>query len=578
MHPSIRSHAPDVTIVRVRNQIVTNAARTVPYGDEMIELFRGGRVFTSDPDRPWAEAVVIEGERIVFVGHVADAVDRAGADAVVHDIAGGVVLPGFVDAHAHVTMTGDALLKAQLRDAPDVAEIRRRLTVWAAANPHAPRILGIGWIYSAIDGGRPTRQMLDEIGDGRPIYAEAADLHSCWLNTAALHELGVTDDTPDPIGGRIVRDPQTGMATGHLLENASVNLVWPLLADVPASTLDEYLAAAMRAYSESGVTAAVDMAMDATMLAAMQRAESAGRLTVRVIGHWLIHRTGDSVTELAQVDKLVRLVERMADDSSLSRLRIAGIKIIADGTIDGCTAALINPYADGTNADPIWDRTSLDAVVAAADAAGLQVAIHAIGDQTVRNAIDAIERAGVTNGDPAATHSRRHRIEHLEYVDESDVVRLAGLGITASMQPVHIDPAIFANWAAMLGDERADRGFAWREFLDAGTTLAFGTDTPTAPHFPLHNMYIATTRRSPGDPTLTPHRPDNALPLDEAVIHATRDAAWASFAEDSIGVLRAGSFADLVVLDRDPFAAEPESLLSARVVLTISNGRTVYTG
>ncbi|MCU1401637.1 MAG: putative hydrolase, partial [Acidimicrobiales bacterium] len=456
-----------------------------------------------------------------------------------------------------------------------LAAIRATHAGWAAANPDAPRNVGVGWLYSAMTDGLQTRQMLDVIDDDRPIYAEAADLHSCWLNTAALAELGIDADTPDPIGGRIVRDPVTGEATGHLLENASVNMVWPLLADVDQATKDAHLAAAVAAYNASGVTTAVDMAMEGDMLTTMQRADAGGTLTVRVIGHWLIHRTGNPATELGQVAKVVRLVERLAEDPS-TNLRIAGIKIIADGTIDGCTAGMINPYANGSNCDPIWDRESLDAVVAAADAAGLQVAIHAIGDQTVRNAIDALEHAAARNGDPAETRARRHRIEHLEYVDADDVGRLAGLGITASMQPVHIDPAIFSNWAAMLGDERADRGFAWREFLDAGTTLAFGTDTPTAPHFPLHNMYIAATRKSPGDPTLAPHRPDNALPLEEAIIHATRDAAWASGAEESLGMLRVGSYADLIVLDIDPFVAEPESLLTARVVRTISGGRTVH--
>ena len=144
------------------------------------------------------------------------------------------------------------------------------------------------------------------------------------------------------------------------------------------------------------------------------------------------------------------------------------------------------------------------------------------------------------------------------------------------MQPVHIDPATLPNWVAMLGDDRADRGFAWREFLDAGTTLAFGTDTPTAPHYPLHNMYIAATRRSPGNPTLAPHRPDFALPLDEAVVHATRDSAWASFRNDEVGMIRKGLRADLIVLDRDPFDNQPESLLAARVTRTILDGRTVH--
>ena len=201
---------------------------------------------------------------------------------------------------------------------------------------------------------------------------------------------------------------------------------------------------------------------------------------------------------------------------------------------------------------------------------GLSMTVHAIGDRAVRNAIDAIEQAIAANG----SSGRRHRIEHLEYVDEADVARLAPLGITASMQPVHIDPAILPNWAAMLGDDRVDRGFAWPEFLTAGTTLAFGTDTPTAPHLPLHNMYIAATRKSPGDPTIEPHRPDFALPLAESVVHGTRDAAWASFLEDQVGSIRAGHKADLVMLDCDPFVLAPDSLLTANVLETIVAGRT----
>ena len=379
--------------------------RPPEYGDPMVEVLHGGRVFTSDPNRLWADAVAIAGERIIHVGDLAGAVAAAGPGATMTDVHGGVIMPGFVDAHAHLTMTGDALLRAQLRSARDLTDIRRELTAWAAANADAPRIVGVGWLYSALPDGLPTRQMLDDIADDRPIYAEAADLHSCWLNSAALAELGITADTPDPIGGRIVRDPVTGEATGHLLENASVNMVWPLLADVDDATHDQYLSAAIAAYNESGVTTAVDMAMEGEMLATMQRADAAGTLTVRVIGHWLIHRTGDPVTELSQVDKVVRLVERLATTPSFS-LRIVGIKIIADGTIDGCTAGMINPYANGSNCDPIWDRDSLNAVVAAADAVGLQVAIHAIGDQTVRNAIDAIEHTMAVNGNPDATRAR----------------------------------------------------------------------------------------------------------------------------------------------------------------------------
>jgi hypothetical protein len=212
-------------------------------------------------------------------------------------------------------------------------------------------------------------------------------------------------------------------------------------------------------------------------------------------------------------------------------------------------------------------------VVVAADAAGLQIAIHAIGDLAVRTALDAFEVAAARRADETG---RRHRIEHLEYVDEADVARLAALGITASMQPVHCDPAIMPNWVELIGAHRAHRGFAWPEYLAHGTTLALGTDTPTAPYEPLPNMYIAATRRSPGHPALAPHRPDFALPLADAIGHASREAAWASWMEGERGMLRTGLAGDLVILDRDPLAEGADSLLDAKVRRTVVGGRTLY--
>ncbi len=531
-------------------------------------LVHGGRVFTSDPDRWWAEAVVVDGDRFAYVGDLAGATAAAGDDAEVVDLAGGVAMPGFVDGHAHLLMTGAALLKAQLRTAGSLDEIRRRLVEWRASNPDAPRVLGISWQFGALPDATPHKNMLDDLFPDVPVYLDANDLHSTWVNSAALRELGITADTPDPIGGEIVRDPSTGEATGHLQENATVEMVWPMLSRVGDDVRDAHLAATLRAYNETGVTTSVDMALERASLDAMRRAEANGTLSVRVMGHWIIHRHPDPANELEQV----AVAARMAADTSSDLLRVMGIKVIVDGTIDGCTAALLEPYTTGVNAEPIWDAESLQRVVTAADAAGLQIALHAIGDRAVRIAIDSLEHAAQVNG----TSARRHRIEHLEYTDAADVVRLAPLGITASMQPVHIDPAIYSNWGEMLGDPRANRGFAWREFLDAGTTLAFGTDTPTAPYEPLHNMYIATTRKSPSDPTLTPHRPDNALPLEEAVVHGTRDSAWASFLHDRVGMVKEGLLADLILLDGDPFAAGPDSLLTAQVVRTMLGGRTVH--
>lgn len=523
-----------------------------------------GRVFTADPEQPWVSAVVIEHGEIVFVGS-ADAVPVDPANCVVVDAADGVVLPGFVDAHSHLLMTGQSLTKAQLQSARDLDDIGRALIAWADAHPDAPRVLGTGWTYSAVPGGRPAAAMLDQFVADRPVYLEANDFHSNWVNTAALAELGIDDATPDPLGGEIVRDA-SGTATGHLLETASVELVWRLLGRIDDATRDQHLATVIDAYLAAGVTTAVDMALDADDCAAIARAELDGALKLRVVAHWIIRRVGDPAAEIAQVEQAAEMAAIHRSD----RFRIAGIKLVTDGTIDGCTAAMIDPYHDGSNAAPIWDAESLQPIVRRAHELGLQVAIHAIGDRAIRNAIDAIEAAVGDDRD------HRHRIEHLEYADQSDTPRLGRLGIVASMQPVHVDPAIMDNWMAMLGDHRVERGFAWPEYRRGGAVLAFSTDSPTAPYQPLPNMYIATTRRSPSDPTLEPHRPDFAVTLTDAITHATRDAAWASRGEGSFGSLRLGLSGDLVVLDRDPFGHGPEVLPETRPIVTISRGEIVH--
>jgi len=566
-------------------------------------LYSNGRLVTGDPERPSAAAMVVTGDRITYVGDDATARAHAGADAVELDLAGRTALPGFVDGHAHVVMAGEAQLRAHLTDAADLAEIQRRVAAWAEDNPGAPRVLGRGWLFGAVPDGTPTRQMLDAVVPDRPVYLDANDYHSVWVNTAALAELGVTRDTPDPAGGRIVRDAG-GEPTGHLEETAAIGIVWPFLAETNSDAdRDRALDAAMRAYLSSGVTTAVDMALDEHSLASMVRAERDGRLDLRIVGHWLIHPQGDHAEQIERAAELARTHHS-------ERLRVTGVKFIVDGVIDGCTATMLKPYAPaggtarpsegraepcpsgqigddvsssaadgavpsgpigtGGNADPIWGYDRLAPAVAAADAAGLQVALHAIGDGAVRIALDALENAATVNG----PRPRRHRIEHLEYVDPADVPRLAELGVTASMQPVHADPAIRENWSAMLGDERAERGFAWPELTAAGARLAFGTDAPTAPHPPLPNMYVASTRRSALDPELPALQPHLAIPARAAFEHATADSAWACRADESVGRLRAGLLADFVVLDRDPFT--PGTLLNARVLRTVVGGRTVH--
>jgi hypothetical protein len=281
-------------------------------------------------------------------------------------------------------------------------------------------------------------------------------------------------------------------------------------------------------------------------------------------------REGSTPSHLAQVSHAVGLAKLHTSD----RFRVTGVKFIVDGVIDGCTAHVREPYTNGAMPSPIWDYEALAPVVAAADAAGLQVALHAIGDAAVGAALDAIENAYRENG--TGPHNRRHRIEHIEYCDPADIPRFAQLGVTASMQPVHADPAIAENWRDMIGPERASDGFPAAALVASGARLVLGTDAPTAPFAPLPNLFIATTRRSAFDPSLPPHEPKNALPLTDAITYATAHAAWSCYAEGRFGSLVPGAHADFVVVDPDVTASEPASLLDAVVRETVLEGRSVH--
>ena len=289
---------------------------------------------------------------------------------------------------------------------------------------------------------------------------------------------------------------------------------------------------------------------------------------MRVAAHWVVNRTDTPEGDLAGVARAIEL----AAEHPGPWLRVTGIKLFVDGVIDSCTAAMRSPFANGSQPDALWDLPSLSAVVTAADAAGLQVAMHAIGDAASALALDALDAAVAANGPRA---DRRHRIEHLETVDAATPARLARLGVVASVQPVHSDPAIQENWRAMLGDARVERAYPWGELADAGATLALGTDAPTAPHGPLANLYIAATRRSATQRDLPPNLPGNAMAVADAVRRATRDAAYASRWDGELGVLRPGAAADFMVIDADPFRDGPDVLLDAAVRLTVLGGAVV---
>ncbi|KAF1969817.1 amidohydrolase family protein [Bimuria novae-zelandiae CBS 107.79] len=537
---------------------------------QQILVLTNGHLFTgTDNNSGTADpsfTLVVQDGRIAYIGPYDSAPLQQYTSVHTQDLNGQYILPSFIDAHSHFLLLGQSLAKVQLDGCKDLAEIRARIASYVQQNPDKDRVLCSGWMHS-MTASQAKASMIDDLTD-KPVYIDAKDLHSCWCNSAALAEMGV-QNMPDPAGGTIERDAE-GKASGLLSEACVLLIVWPWLASV--LSMEEKMAslrAGIKAYHEVGVTGFIDMAMDDNAweaILALREAEE-GRLPLRVAAHWCINPGNGEADRLKQVDRAIELAG-LYNASTSPDLRVVGIKVICDGVIDACTAALKEPYTTNVaSPDPIWTPTMLDPVVKKACEAGLQCALHAIGDKAVHNAINALE----THRKPG----QRHRIEHLELTAPEDAARLGKLGITASIQPVHADPAILRAWPALLGPERLKRVFAYKDFADHGATLAIGSDTPTAPHPPLRNLYVATTRKSArypdaGDAPVNEHF---KIGIAQAVTAATRGAAYSCFGEDRFGTLEVGKQADFVVVD---MTFEAEELLSAKVVQTWFAGEKVF--
>lgn len=535
-------------------------------------LFTNGKFFTAQGNWPaqdarFHECMLVEEGIIEYLGRD-DADIRALAackGAAVRDLDGRHVLPGFIDGHVHALLLGQSLQRLNLEKCKTLHEIRDTISTYATRHPDAPRILCGGWMEFMTDG-KANVSMLDDL-DPRPIFIISRDLHSCWCNSAAIREMGL-ESAPNPVGGTIHRDAQ-GRATGLLSEAACTLLVWPHLAQI--ATPEERVEAlrdAIQALHAVGCTGFVEMAMDDIAWDALQtlREEMGGRLPIHIAAHWLVRPTDSTDGNSEELTRAIEMSQRFNSATSPD-FRIVGIKIMCDGVVDSCTAALIEPYSTtGHSTDPIWTPEALGAVVRKADRAGLQCALHAIGDAAAKLAIDALSEHG--------TPGSRHRIEHLELTSPGDGARLAAAGITASIQPAHSDPALLKAWPELLGTARCKRAFAYGDFAASGANVAIGSDTPTASWDVLRNLYTATTRRSVRDrdyPLVM--NPEFALSLCQAMQGVTRGSAYSCFAEGWAGSLAKGLQANFAVTEMQWTA---ESLLQARVKETWYRGKKVY--
>jgi predicted amidohydrolase YtcJ len=522
-----------------------------------------GKIWTVNPRQPEAEAVAVGANRIIAVGTSAEISALKQPHTKVIDLHGRRVLPGFNDAHVHFFYGGAGLASVQLRDAKSQAEFRRRLADFAAKTPKGQWITGGNWDHENWSpADLPTHQMIDPVTPDTPVFVSRLDGHMALANSAALKLAGVDRNTKDVPGGVIVRDAE-GNPTG-ILKDAAEGLVEKVIPSPSVHQIAEGLLAAQKYVIANGVTSVQDMSASPEVLRAYQSLLHAGQLHVRVSGH----------QPLSEWKRLAS--SGIQADFGSDILHIGGLKGFADGSLGSTTALLFAPYNDAPNtsgiaSDELVNPEKMGKDISDADSAGLQVAIHAIGDKANNIILNYYEKLVAEHGE----RDRRCRIEHAQHLTTADIPRFGKLHVIASMQPYHLLDD--GHWAEKrIGPERAKSSYAFRSLLDTGATLAFGSDWPVAPAVPLMGIYAAVTRR-----TLDGERPNGWVPeqkitVAEAVRAYTMGSAFASFDETKKGSLDVGKLADIVVLSDDIFTIDPVDIAKTKVDVTIFDGEIVY--
>jgi len=547
------------------------------------------------PPEGTPDAVAILGGRIAWVGRAAESRAWRGPATEVIDAGGGLIAPGFEDAHLHFRMGAVSLLQADLQPAESVADLRRILDEWQRSHPDAEWIVGRGWHYGVFPGGMPDRGLLDELIPDRPAVLECFDGHSHWLNSAALSRARITRDTPDPPHGTVERDPTTGEPTGILKEFAH-----ELFAAVVPRPSEEETGGALRAATglaqRHGITAVQDAWTEIDDLGryARLRADAPQGLRLRTAfpADPVDWHGGIEAGRRAWGERLAAYAAELGAVGPDKWLRGGIVKAFADGVIESRTAWMLAPYEEANADAPSggdagastgrsnWTAEALTEMTTMAVARDWQVQIHAIGDAAIRAALDAHEAAASVQprdrprgGSPGL----RNRIEHVEWPDPADVPRFGALGVIASMQPYHASPVPHkaAGRERQIG-RRTEHGWPWASILRAGGPVAFGSDWPIASFDPPLHLHAAVTRTDPHREPEGGWLPGERLSVAEALACYTWGSAFAAVAEHERGTIVPGHAADLVVLDRDLLAEGASAIQGTRVVATICGGRVVY--
>ena len=525
------------------------------------KAFINGKVYTVNEKQPLAEAVLIEGNKIKFVGTTEEVKKLLDASTEVIDLNGKLMLPGFIDDHVHFTSGGFYLQGIDLRPAKSTTEFKEILKKYAEKNK-GKWITGGNWDHEAWEvKDLPTKEMIDEFTKNTPVFIDRFDGHMALANSYALKLAKITKDTPSPEGGLIVKDPKTGEPTGILKDNA-MGFIYSI---IPQSTKEQTYKAAVTALNhvkELGVTSVQDITYSQD-LAIYKKLEKEGKLTCRIYTRMPI----------SEYKKLVK--DKIKVGYGSDKVKLGSLKAFADGSLGSSTAWFFEPYNQDTTtsglAMDIVTNGSLREWSIDVDRNGLQICTHAIGDKA-NNYMLNLYREII---DKNTKWDRRFRIEHAQHVRFEDIPRFAELGVIASVQPYHaIDDGVWAE--KRIGPKRIKYTYPFRTFLDNKVMLCFGTDWTVAPINPLLGVYAAVTRRTLDDKNPDGWIPEQKITVEEAIRAYTVNNAYAAFEEKNKGSIEAGKLADLVVLNEDILTIDPVKIKDVKVDMTVFDGRVIY--
>ena len=532
-------------------------------------VLKNGSIYTVDQDRSWVQALVISNGRIIYVGSNEGLEPYISPGSVVIDLDGKMVLPGFSDAHAHPSHAMDYVGNISLYSLGSVEEYRQVIAVYVETQHEADLLRGSGWDNRFFSSRGPQREFLDGLAPNQLISLVSYDGHSLWVNSHTLHRAGITRETPDPDGGIIERDPDTGKPSGTLRETA-MRLVDDVIPYYCRNNTKYTFLAYQEMAARAGITLSHDAMLEPQSIAAFRELQKEGRLKMRFHGSLLME------PEEGVEDQVAALLAECSRNSH-AYFQVSAAKIFVDGVIEGGTAYLHKPYKHKPDfrGEPIWQPEILNKMVAALDKVNMQIHFHAIGDAATEITLNALDYARTQNGN----RDSRHMITHLQLVSPQDIPRFGELGVVGVPQPFWFKVDEYYRNLALpfLGKARADVQYPMKSFLDNGVVMASASDFPvTIPFDPLIGIQTGITRSAIGSDQNDVLWPEERATLEEMIASFTYNGAYSNFIEDETGSLEVGKRADLIVLERNLFEIPAAEIAQTRVLMTMIDGQVVF--